>query len=348
MAYTTINKSTDYFNTKLYTGTGATRSITGIGFQPDWIWTKGRSGTYSTESHKLYDAVRGTTKELRSDVNNAESTNSGGVTSFDSDGYGLGAGGGVNGASTTYVSWNWLANGQGSANSDGTITTTYTSANTTAGFSIVTYTGNGTSGATIGHGLGAVPNVIMVKRRDTTGRWQVYHSGTSSSPQEKYLFLDGNEAQQDGTNRWNDTAPTSSVFSLGNSTEVNANSGTYVAYCFTEKTGYSKFGVYTGNNSTDGTFVYTGFKPTWGLFKNKSIAGNWILYDVKRDPYNVMNTRLFPDTSNADDTGNNIDFLSNGFKHRTTGSGTNGSHNYVYLAFGQSLVGSNNVPCTAR
>jgi hypothetical protein len=344
MAYTTINKSTDYFNTKLYTGTGSTQSITGVGFQPDYTVIKQRSGT---EWHENFDVVRGTNKQIYWNETNAEGTDSNKVTSFDSDGFSLGTANGVNQSSATYVSWNWKAGGTASSNSDGSITSTV-SVNQTAGFSIVSYTGNATSGGTVGHGLGAVPKVIMVKRRDTTGRWQVYHFGTSASPQDKYLFLDGNEAQQDGTNRWNDTAPTSSVFSLGNSTEVNASGGTYVAYCFAEKTGYSKFGVYTGNNSTNGTFIYTGFKPTWGLFKNKSIAGNWILYDVKRDPHNVMNTRLFPDTSNADDTGNNIDFLSNGFKHRTTGSGTNGSHNYVYLAFGQSLVGSNNVPCTAR
>ena len=351
MSYTNgLDKPTDYFNTKLYTGTGATRSITGIGFQPDWIWTKGRSGTYSSESHKLYDSVRGATKELRSDVNNAESTNSGGVTSFDSDGYGLGVGGGVNGSSTEYVSWNWLAGGTASSNTDGSITSSV-SANTTSGFSICTFTGNGTSGATVGHGLGAVPKMYMVKRRDTTGRWQVYHVGTATSPEDKYLFLDGNEAVQDATNRWNDTAPTSSVFSLGNSTEVNGNGGTYIAYCFAEKKGYSKFGSYTGNGNADGTFIYTGFKPAFIIQKRYSSTGNWYLWDSVREPSNVVKKRLDADTNLAEASNyNTLDFLSNGFKFRDTNNEWNGSgDSYIYMALAESpFVSSSGIPTTAR
>jgi hypothetical protein len=347
MAYTTINKHTDHFNTKLYTGNNSTQSITGVGFQPDFSWFKSRG---TTTYHNLYDAVRGATKIIQSNTNSAEQTFSDGLTSFDSDGFSLGSRDDTNGASYSMVSWNWKANGQGSANSDGTITTTYTSANTTAGFSIVTFTGNGTSGATVGHGLGAVPHMLMVKRTDTTGSWQVYHQGaidTSGDPWTDYMILNSTNAAQDGVNRWNDTAPTTSVFSLGNSTEVNASGGTYVAYVFSEKTGYSKFGSYVGNNNSNGTFVYTGFKPAFIIIKNTASGENWTVYDNKRASYNPSNVRIHPNLNNAESSSADLDLLSNGFKLRTTGGNCNDG-TLIYMAFGQSLVGSNNVPCTAR
>ena len=237
-------------------------------------------------------------------------------------------------------------------NVDGTIQANI-SPNTTAGFSIGTFTGNATSGATIGHGLNAVPKMYMVKRRDTTGRWQVYHVGLdSSAPEDKYIFLDGTETVQDATNRWNDTAPTTSVFSLGNSTEVNASSGTYIAYCFTEKKGYSKFGSYTGNGNADGTFVYTGFKPAFIIIKSTQAgnAQNWHLYDNKRLGYNVDNNMLRPNISNAEQTDDDIDILSNGFKLRRVTNALNlAANSYIYMAFAeQPLVGTNNIPATAR
>ena len=357
MAYTTINKSTSYFNTKLYTGNGSTQSITGVGFQPDWLWIKSRG---STGNHRAHDVVRGVDKQLYPNLTNAEYTYSPntGVTSFDSDGFSLGNDAGQNTNNETYVAWNWLAGGsQGSSNTDGTINTTYTSANTTSGFSIVSYTGNGTSGATVGHGLGAVPHMIMVKRLDTTGSWQVYHQkaiDTSGDPWTDYMILNSSNAAQDGVNRWNDTAPTTSVFSLGNSTEVNANGGTYVAYVFSEKTGYSKFGSYTGNGNADGTFIYTGFKPSFYMVKQSNVGGEgWFMWDNKRSSSGGTNENdryLIANSANADGTlGVDCDFLSNGVKTRYAASATNTSGStYIYMAFGQSLVGSNNVPCTAR
>ena len=357
MAYTTINKSTDYFRTKLYTGNASVRSITfdeSSNMQPDLIWLKGRTTTASWLSN---DAVRGATKRLKIDMDSADSTASGMITSFDTNGFSLGTTSTSNENGASYVSYNWLANGQGSANSDGTITTTYTSANTTAGFSIVSYTGNGTSGATVGHGLGAKPHMLIVKRLDTTGSWQTYHQkaiDTSGNPETDYMILNLTNAAQDGVNRWNDTAPTTSVFSLGNSTEVNASGGTYIAYVFSEKTGYSKFGSYDGNNSDDGPFAYTGFKPTFVLHKQYDGTQWWNIKDIKRDTTNPNSSaNLSFKTDNENTIGTNrgsqaIDFLSNGFKVRTSGSGVNGTGKFIYWAFGQTLVGSNNVPCTAK
>ena len=359
MAYSSITKPGDYFNTKLYTGTGATRSITGIGFQPDWIWTKGRSGTYSTESHKLYDAVRGTTKELRSDVDNGESTNSGGVTSFDSDGYGLGAGGGVNGASTEYVSWNWKANGQGSANSDGTITTTYTSANTTSGFSIIKYSGNATVGATIGHGLNSAPEFVFTKKLSASANWQCWGSVIGNV---YTINLNHNTAKTNPNGNYNnDTNPNSTVVTLGNDNDINQNGEPYVMYCFHSVKGYSKIGTYTGNGNADGTFVYTGFKPAFLLVKrtDSSTGGSWILYDNKRGN-NVFNpTDVVMAASNnqsESDWGTNYDcdFLSNGIKWRYDGSagyGNTSGATYIYMAFAENPLVANvsgGLPATAR
>ena len=345
MAYTTINKSGDYFNTKLYTGNGSTQSITGVGFQPDWTWIKQRNGT---GWHNVYDAVRGSTKRLQTNDTGAESTITNSITSFDSDGFSLGSNGDTNGSSNTTVAWNWKANGTGSANTDGTINSTV-SVNTTAGFSIVSYTGNATAGATIGHGLGSAPSMIIAKRRSAVENWGVYHKSMGAS---KYINLDTTTAEQSSTSRWNGTEPTSSVFSVNTHASVNGSGDTYIAYCFAEKTGYSKFGSYTGNGSaSSGTFIYTGFKPAFVMVKRTDSTSNWLLYDNRREGYNQTNDYLNPDNSNAEGGGDNyLDLLSNGFKTRVASQSINVSGaSYSYMCFAEApLVGSNNVPCTAR
>ena len=351
MAYTTINKSTDYFNTLLYTGNGSARTITGVGFQPDWVWVKERN---STNFHYVYDVVRGNnlnvyTNATDADTNVTSALGGGGIGSQASDGFNIVSGtsntNNVNTSSNTYVSWNWKA-GTTSGLSGGTITPSSYSINTTSGFGIYTYTGTGSAG-TIAHGLGSTPKMIIVKCRSDADTWAVYHEDVGAT---KYLELDTTAAAQTSTQPWNDTAPTSSVFTVGNWSATNGSSRTYVAYCFVEKAGYSKFGSYTGNGSTNGPFIYTGFKPSWLMVKRyDGGANNWLILDNKRDSTNQMGKGLLPDSTAAEATGYNCDFLSNGFKFRLSGSGENGSSNtYIYMAFGQSLVGTNNIPCTAR
>ena len=347
MAYTTINKSTDYFNTVLYTGNGSTQSITGVGFQPDWLWIKPRS---SANRHTLYDVLRGT-NSISSDSNAAQVDRSAdGFTSLDSDGFtlnGSGAGGDTNYNSRTHVAWNWkAANAQGSSNTDGSINTTYTSVNTTAGFSISTYTGTG-SNATIGHGLGAAPGWIIVKRLDSSSTWRIFHKSLGAT---KNMGFDNGTALTQSV-IWNDTAPTSSVFSVGTAGDTNNSSSTFVAYCFAEKTGYSKFGSYTGNGNADGAFIYTGFKPAMVIIKLYSTgAENWRIFDNKRIGYNPNNYKLYPSSNSAEGTSDLIDIYCNGFKPRTTSIESNGSGNdYIYMAFAEvPLVGTNNIPALAR
>ena len=348
MAYTTINKSTDHFNTKLYTGNGSDgHAISNVGFQPDLVWIKNRA----SGDHALHDVVRGATKRLKSNNSNAESTLSDGLQSFDSNGFTLGDAGNYNGSSGAYVSWNWKAGGgQGSSNTNGSINTTYTSVNTTAGFSISSYTGTG-SAATIGHGLGAVPKMIIAKKRNGSTGWRVYHHGIGAT---KSLFLDGSEAPATSTAYFNDTSPTSSVFSIGTNSGVNASGDTYIAYCFAEKTGYSKFGSYTGNGNADGTFIYTGFKPSWVMIKRYDNSGeSWWMFDSKRSESNVANDGIVANGNNTEYSNNatfKLDFLSNGFKIRNSDGAFNASGGtYIYMSFAEApLVGSNNVPCTAR
>ena len=344
MAYTTINKPTDYFNTKLYTGNGSTQSITGVGFQPDLIWQKERS---STSYHVLTDTVRGNTKQLFPNVTAADVTDSNYITSFDSDGFGQGQNNDTNENSQTYVSWNWKANGAGSTNTDGSITSTV-SANTTSGFSIVTYSGNGIGGATVGHGLGSALGLIILKCKSTAATsWQMFHKSLGAT---KSINLDDTAAAFASTAYWNDTAPTSSVFSLGTGGDLNNVNRTYVAYCFAEKQGYSKFGSYVGNNSNDGSFIYTGFKPAWVLIKRYDAAASWFIFDNKRDTDNPLSQTLLPNLSNAEGTETSppIDFLSNGFKMRYAHPNFN-TGSYIYMAFAENpLVGTNNIPATAR
>tara|TARA_Y100001937_G_scaffold127181_1_gene198639 strand:- start:1549 stop:2577 length:1029 start_codon:yes stop_codon:yes gene_type:complete len=342
MAYTTINKSTSYFNTKLYTGNGGySNAQTGVGFEPSFTWIKVRN---YTSSHALFDAVRTGTKRLYSNTTDAQVTYSGGIQSFDTDGFTVGNGGAVNDNGYNFVSWNWKANGAGSTNNDGNITSTV-SADTTAGFSIVKWTGTG-SAQTVGHGLGAAPNMIILKEMTSTSQWQVSNDALGWT---KRLNLDDTSVVDTTSAIWNDTAPTSTVFSIGNSGAVSENGQTYIAYCFSEKVGYSKFGSYLGNGSADGAFVYTGFKPAFILGKNSNTTNGWFVFDNKRDTYNVVNTYLAPQNETAEASYTAMDFFSNGFKVRSTAGDWNGDgEKIIYMCFGQSLVGSNNVPNTAR
>jgi len=348
MAYISFQPK-DHFNTKLYTGNATDdTAITGVGFQPDWLWGKNRT---DSTNHYFIDAVRGVTKEINSNNTDVEGTDATLIKSFDSDGFTLGNGS-LNQSSKDFVAWNWKANGQGSSNTDGSINTTYTSANTTSGFSISTYTGTGSAG-TIGHGLGVAPAMIIVKRLTGSAEaWTVYHQSLdASAPQDKYLHLNSTDAVMDSAGMWNDTAPTTSVFSVGSTGVTNGSGGTFVAYCFAEKTGFSKFGSYVGNGNADGSFQYLGFKPAFVIIKGSSNTENWHMYDNKRDTGNPTDQALQPNTSSAEFTETNVlDFLSNGFKLRVTGGGHNGSGvSYIYMAFAEApLVGSNNVPATAR
>jgi len=340
MSYSNINKSSDFFNTVLYNGNGGTQSITGVGFQPDWLWIKRRD---ASGGHNLYDVVRGNTKRLESHSTGAEATTSD-ISSFDSDGFTVNTTG-VNTSSATYASWNWKANGAGSTNYDGSITSTV-SANTTAGFSIVKYAGNNTAGATVGHGLGAVPKMIIFKELGGTNGWHVYHHSIGNNAVQ---VLDQNASNYSPNNFLNSTNPTSSIFTLGQNGGSNGTAG-MIAYCFAEKQGYSKFGSYTGNGNANGTFIYTGFKPAWVMFKRTSSTAPWNIFDNKRAEFNVVQKGLLANSSNAEFTGTNrCDFLSNGIKLRGSAVAPNVSgESYIFMAFGQSLVGSNNVPCTAR
>jgi hypothetical protein len=354
MAYSAITKPGDHFNTKLYTGNGSTQNITGVGFQPDWTWIKSRG---DTSNHRIYDAVRGATKVIYSNLNNAEGTDAQGLTAFGTDGFTLGTEGQSNGNGVNFVSWNWLGNGAGSSNSDGSITSTV-SANTTAGFSIVGYAGNATAGATVGHGLGVAPSVVIGKNREASSNsWAVYHKSIGTN----LVFFDGTDAASSYSSIYNNTAPSNQVVTLGSGTNVNANGQNIILYCFAEKTGYSKFGSYTGNGSTNGTFVYTGFKPAYVLVKRTDSAtgGSWIVQDNKRgdNVRNPVDLSLSPTNNQTESdwgTAYDCDYLANGFKWRYNGAGgynnTDGA-TYIYMAFAEEpLVANvgNSIPATAR
>ena len=341
-----INKPSDYFNTKLYSGNGSsTQSITGVGFKPDWVWIKSRT---DAEDHTGYDIVRGSTSRLSPNTAGAEFTDaSQGLQSFDSDGFTTGNSDQNNKTGQNYVSWNWLAGGTPSSNTDGSITT-QVSANTTAGFSIVTYTGNGTAGATIGHGLNQAPEAFISKVRNQTNQW---HCGFAPLGWTKQIHIDTTGAAAD-TDIFNDTDPTSSVVTLGSESGTNWSGNTFVAYCFHSVKGFSKIGSYTGNGSADGTFVYTGFKPAMIIVKVTSTTDEWNLVDVKRDTTNTGTEHpLYPSSSTAESSGaTRFDILSNGFKCRTTNVSCNGSGaSYLYMAFAaEPLTGTNGIPATAR
>jgi len=352
MAYTTIKKPTDYFNTKLFTGNGsAGNAQTGIGFQPDLVWIKDRT---NANHHRLADAVRGVGKGLISSLNWAEQVEATGLTSFNSDGFTVGANSDYNGNSASMASWNWKAGTTSGITTNGssTITPTGYSFNATSGFSIIKYSGNSTAGAGVPHGLGAVPKMIIIKRLNNTDEWCVYHNAVGN---EKYLRLNTTDAEVSTDDLWNDTTPDATNFILSGNGRVNQNGGQYIAYCFAEKQGYSKFGSYKGNGNADGTFCYLGFKPSFVIYK-KAIqtggqSGSWVIIDNKRDIDNVASHGLFPHASSVENTGSgywDLDMLSNGFKLRTTEQETNGNaETFIYMAFAEApLVGDN--PATAR
>ena len=346
MAYTTIDKPDDYFNTVLYTGNGVGgTNITGVGFQPDLVWIKRRS---DTEFHVWNDAVRGVPKNIYSNSTNAEDSGSL-MSAIISDGFTVQTDASVNSSGSTYVAWNWLANNTaGSSNTNGSITSTV-AANTTAGFSIVSYTGNATAGATIGHGLGVAPSLIITKARANAGRfWGVYSKSLGNTG---VMALNSTQAFDISTTYWNDTTPSSSVFTVGTNGDTNSASG-MIAYCFADVKGFSKFGSYTGNGNADGTFIYTGFKPAFVLFKRTSSTSNWSLFDNKRNTFNITDSYIQADTTAAEQEYSDIyvDFLSNGIKQRGTNISLNSSgDSFIYMAFAENpFVTSTSIPTTAR
>jgi len=343
----TIKDGSAHFNTILYTGNGSatTRSLTGVGFQPDFVWKKIRS---SADHHWLHDAVRGADKGLNSNRTDSEYTSTR-LTSFDSDGFSFATSDpDTNGSGSTYVAWNWLAGNGTASNTDGTITSTV-SANQTAGFSIVTYTGTG-SAATVGHGLGAEPQFIAIKGRTNVDSWGVY-PGTSMGYGGQYrLKLNETSPVLATSVYWNNTDATSSVFTVNTDAQVNGSGVDYVAYCWNEVEGFSKIGKYTGNGSADGPFLWCGFRPAFVLVKRTNTADNWVIVDSSRNSYNVANLRIYPDTTNADITSTIYDFLSNGFKLRASDGGVNGSGStYIFMAFAEHPFGGSGVaPVPAR
>ena len=356
MAYTEIDDPSAYFQTLLWSGNGSNRSLTFNGnsdLQPDWSWIKQRSGTnYFT----LTDSVRGLNSQLYSNIHDPEGTQTTNITAYNSNGVSLGTDSNLNGSGSTYVGWFWKAGtsftndasstGIGSIDSSGSV-------NETAGFSIVSYTGSG-SGATVKHGLSTTPNMMIIKNRPTSSKdWQVY--SPVNDPTDA-LALNQSDATGDSDVYWNDTAPTSSVFSVKDGA-TNTNGAATIGYIFSNRQGFSKFGTYVGNGNADGTFVYTGFKPAWVLFKNSSTSNRqWQLLDNKRSSSggnNVINITISPNNARDESwwgTNNYADFLSNGFKLRASYDGVNESGGtYIYMAFAENpFVTSSGVPACAR
>ena len=349
MAYTTIDNPELYFQTKLYTGDGSSRSITLDGsedMQPDWVWVKARSQAYN---HAVFDVVRGATKLIRANQTTAEETHSTTLTAFNSDGFSLGGGDAFTNANTvTYVAWCWKAGGSSSSNSNGSRSSTV-SANNDAGFSIVKWTGNN-SNTTVGHGLNAAPSAIITKSLASTKQWA--YGGDNLNNWNNYIPLSDTDVSYNDATMWNDTAPTSTVFTVGTSNLTNSPSD-MIGYCFVEKKGFSKFGSYTGNGNSDGPFVYTGFRPAWFMAKRTNTAENWSMYDAKRNVNGTTNTLPLNADNNSEESGNtgkNLDILSNGVKILTSNGELNGSgDSYIFLAFAESpLVNSSGVPNNAR
>ncbi len=342
MAYTTIDKPSDYFETVTYAG--GTTDISSLDFQPDWVWGKKRDGA---ENHGIFDSVRGATKTINSNTTAAESTRSGSLTSFDNDGFTMGGSDGIiSNSGSTYVAWSWKAGGSASSNTAGSINSSV-SVNQDAGFSIVSYTGTG-SNATVGHGLGVAPSVVICKDRTNANNWRSYFSQLGNA---NALNLNTTDGSFSTTNSWNSTSPTSNVFSIGTNSNVNASSANHIAYCFAEKQGYSKFVSYTGNGNADGTFVYTGFKPAFVMFKRTDSTSNWTMLDTKRSPHNLMKKELYANLSNAEaENGRDIDCLSNGIKIRSSSTEINASGGtYIYMAFAEfPFTSSTGTPVTAR
>lgn len=350
MAYTTVNKSTSFHDTTLWTGNNTDpTTINTVGFQPDMVWAKARTGTYEAQNHCVNDSVRGANKLFRMGLNNAEETDTNNLGSFTSTGWTMGNDGKINQASTTYCGWSWKA-GTTSGLSGGTITPTGYSINTTSKFGIYAYTGNGTSGATIAHGLGVVPAFILIKRRDNADDIVMYHKDLGATKHIKWR--ESSRSAATSSAYFNDTTPTTTVFSLGNDTGCNQNTSTYVAYVWGEVPGFSHFSKYKGNqDADDGPFVYTGMRPQMVIICRENSDDEIEIYDYKRAGLNGKNAHLNANLTTAEDaTGNRVHMYSNGFKVLTGSSGPTNANDapYYTMAWGQSLVGSNGVPCTAR
>jgi len=356
MAYTTIDDSSAHFQTALYTGNNSDNAITNDGnsdLQPDFIWVKNRG---AAQNHVVFDSTRGfngDSDSLYLEPNNTDAEahdDDNHLKSFNSDGFTMQASSSrSNNSSYTYVAWQWKANGgTTSSNTSGSITSTV-QANTTSGFSIITYTGNATDDATFGHGLGVVPHFIIIKARNRTNGWPVYHRSQGA---DKALFLSTNAAVESSS--FYQATPTSTLITLNDHSNVNNENGNYICYCFTEIQGYSKIGSYEGNGNADGPFVYTGFKPAWVMFKRTDSTNDWLVFDHKRDTYNLTGNVLYANEAGAEQAdalhSGSLDLLSNGFKMRETGNSGNGSGaSYIYAAFAeQPFVTSGGVPCTAR
>jgi len=353
--YTSIDDPSAHFQTALWTGDGNdNKQITNDGnsdLKPDLVWLKDRT---QAESHAWFDSSRGASVRLQSNNTNAESTESATQKSFTTDGFTVGTSGSVNNGTNPdqYVAWQWKANGgTTSSNSDGSVTSTV-QANTNAGFSIVTFTSAASSGTgifSVGHGLGQIPAMVITKSRDSTSNWWSWHKGlTGGNSNTSYIVaLERITAEASYSNAWG-AGMTSSVFGMQSGNTAVASSS-YVAYCFAEKQGFSKFGTYVGNGSTDGAFIYTGFKPAFVITKKRNQNANWTIYDNKRDPFNVADKVLLPNATNADQTVINFDFVSNGFKCRNSGSENESGTTYIYMAFASSpFTTSKGIPTTAR
>lgn len=312
-----ITDGSEYFDVATYTGTGATQNITGLSFSPDIVWIKRRS---LSATHKIYDTTRGATNALSPDVDTAESVNLDGLTAFLSDGFTIGTAAGHNSSGDTFVSWNWK---------EGTV----------PGVDVVTYSGTGVAGLTVSHNLGAVPAMMIVKNRTNIFDWIVYHKALDdTAPEDFALILNETNARIDTDTGWNDTAPTSSQFTLGNSASVNQSGSNHVAYLFAEIEGFSKFGTYVGNASNDGPFIYCGFRPAFLVMKRVDSTNNWYMYDSARSAINEVDNQLLGNLTTAETTGSEeIDFLSNGFKHRSGDAAVNqNTGEYIYYAFAEN------------
>ena len=332
----TIVKGNTVMDATLYTGNSSTQTVTNAGaFKPDLVWIKDRT---VTSQHVWTDSVRGVDRQLFSSLTNAEQTSTTGITSLNSNGFTTGANpsptGATNSSSDAYVAWQWQAGqGSSSSNTNGTITSTV-SVNASAGFSVVTWTGTGAN-ATVGHGLGVAPQLIINKPRNSADNWISWHTSLGALG---YIYLNLTNASNSLAAMWNSTLPTSSVFSVGTNSNINSSAQTMVSYCWTSIAGYSAFGSYTGNGSTDGPFVYTGFRPRWVMFKRTDSTSSWTIWDTAMNTYNVVGNGLYADLSNAESTGNSaFDYLSNGFKVRNSFANINSSGGtYIYMAFAEN------------
>ena len=332
-AYTTIDNPELYFQADLYTGNGSNGNAKTFDgdedMQPNVVWIKSRS---AAENQHIFDSIRGANKRLLTNTTGTEFDDSSNLQSFDSNGFTLGTADGINKNNATFVAWCWKESA-------------------TAGFDILTFEGNGTDDTDISHNLSAVPHWIICRNIDSAKDWCVYHHKNTSAPETDLLVLNTTAATSDSNDKWSDEAPTSSVFTVGDSSQLNASGNTSIAYLWSEKQGFSKFGSYIGNGNNDGPFVYTGFRPAWVMCKGTASNREWVMHDNKRDAENVVDGTLYANTNDAEGTGTaRMDFLSNGFKLREDGNNWNASgETYVYMAFAEApFVNSNGVPGNAR